>query len=84
MKVVVALHIYNLRVATGNDESKKREFGLVTAEPVGVDVGFEVVGRVEGNVVQDGGSASGEGADEKRADEAWSVSDSDGVEVGPV
>ena len=29
MKVVVALHIYNLRMATGNDEGEERKFRFV-------------------------------------------------------
>lgn len=84
MKVVVALHIYNLRMAAGNDEGEERKFRFVATQPVGVDVRFEMMGRVKRNVVKNGGSASSEGADKKGADEAWSMSDGNGVNVGPI
>ena len=84
MKVVVALHIYNLRMAAGNDEGEERKFRFVATQPVGVDVRFEMMGRVKRNVVKNGGSASSEGADKKGADEAWGMSDGNGVNVGPI
>ena len=84
MKVVVVLHIYNLRMAAGNDEGEERKFRFVATQPVGVDVRFEMMGRVKWNVVKNGGSASSEGADKKGADEAWSMSDGNGVNVGPI
>ena len=84
MKIVVVLHIYNLRMAAGNDEGEERKFRFVATQPVGVDVRFEMMGRVKRNVVKNGGSASSEGADKKGADEAWSMSDGNGVNVGPI
>ena len=84
MKVVVVLHIYNLRMAAGNDEGEERKFRFVATQPVGVDVRFEMMGRVKRNVVKNGGSAGGEGADKKGADEAWGMSDGNGVNVGPI
>ena len=84
MKVVVALHIYNLRMAAGNDEGEERKFRFVATQPVGVDVRFEMMGRVKRNVMQNGGSAGSEGADKKGADEAWGMSDGNGVNVGPI
>ena len=84
MKIVVVLHIYNLRMAAGNDEGEERKFRFVATQPVGVDVRFEMMGRVKRNVVKNGGSASSEGADKKGADEAWGMSDGNGVNVGPI
>ena len=84
MKVVVALHIYNLRMTAGNDEGEERKFRFVATQPVGVDVRFEMMGRVKRNVVKKGGSAGGEGADKKGTDETWGMSDGNGVNVGPV
>ena len=84
MKIVVALHIYNLRMAAGNDEGEERKFRFVATQPVGVDVRFEMMGRVKRNVVKHGGSAGSEGADKKGADEAWGMSDGNGVNVGPI
>ena len=84
MKIVVVLHIYNLRMAAGNDEGEERKFRFVATQPVGVDVRFEMMGRVKRNVVKNGGSAGGEGADKKGADEAWGMSDGNGVNVGPI
>lgn len=84
MKVVVALHIYNLRMAAGNDEGEERKFRFVATQPVGVDVRFEMMGRVKRSVVKNGGSAGSEGADKKGTDEAWSMSDGNGVNVGPI
>ena len=84
MKVVVALHIYNLRMTAGNDEGEERKFRFVATQPVGVDVRFEMMGRVKRNVMQNGGSAGSEGADKKGADEAWGMSDGNGVNVGPI
>lgn len=84
MKIVVALHIYNLRMAAGNDEGEERKFRFVATQPVGVDVRFEMMGRVKRNVMQNGGSAGSEGADKKGADEAWGMSDGNGVNVGPI
>lgn len=84
MKIVVALHIYNLRMAAGNDEGEEREFRFVATQPVGVDVGFEMMGRVKRNVVKNGGSAGSEGADKKGTDEAWGMSDGNCVNVGPI
>ena len=84
MKVVVALHIYNLRMAAGNDEGEERKCRFVATQPVGVDMRFEMMGRVKRNVVKNGGSAGSEGADKKGADEAWGMSDGNGVNVGPI
>ena len=84
MKIVVVLHIYNLRMAAGNDEGEERKFRFVATQPVGVDVRFEMMGRIKRNVVKNGGSAGGEGADKKGADEAWGMSDGNGVNVGPI
>ena len=84
MKVVVALHIYNLCMAAGNDEGEERKFRFIATQPVGVDVRFEMMGRVKRNVVKNGGSAGSEGADKKGADEAWGMSDGNGVNVGPI
>ena len=56
-EVVVTLHVDDLGVTAGNDGGEKWEFGLVAAEPVGVDMGFEVVSRVEWDVVYDGDGA---------------------------
>lgn len=84
MKIVVALHIYNLRMAAGNDKGEERKFRFVATQPVGVDVRFEMMGRVKRNVVKNGGSAGSESADKKGADEAWSMSDGNGVDVGPI
>lgn len=84
MKVVVALHIYNLRMAAGNDEGEERKFRFVATQPVGIDVRFEMMGWIKRNVVKNGGSAGSEGADKKGADEAWSMSDGNGVNVGPI
>ena len=61
-EVVVLFHVNNLGVATGDNGGKKWEFGFVATEPVGINVRFEVVGRVEWNVVDDGNSPCGEGA----------------------
>lgn len=84
MKVVVVLHIYNLRMTAGNDEGEERKFRFVATQPVSVDVGFEMMSRVKRDVVKNGGSAGGEGADKKGADEAWGMSDGNGVNVGPI
>ena len=80
-EVIMALHVDDLGVATGDDGGEKRKFWLMAAEPVSVDVGFEVVSRIEGDIVDDGNSAGGESADKERADEAGGVSDGDGVKV---
>lgn len=84
MKIIVALHIYNLRMAAGNDKGEERKFRFVATQPVGVDVRFEMMGRVKRNVMQNGGSAGSEGADKKGADEARGMSDGNGVDVGPI
>ena len=63
-EVVVCGHADNLSVSTREDKGKKRKVGVVSTEPVGVDVGFEVMDRVERDVVDDGESASGQGANE--------------------
>ena len=49
-------------------------------EPAGVDVGFEVVGRVERLVVSDREGAGGKSANHEAADEARSMSNGDGVD----
>ena len=51
MKIIVALHIYNLRMAAGNDEGEERKFRFVATQPVGVDVRFEMMDRVKRNVM---------------------------------
>ncbi len=84
MEIIVALHIYNLRMAAGNDKGEERKFRFVATQPVGVDVRFEMMGRVKRNVMQNGGSTGSEGADKKGADEAWGMSDGNGVDVGPI
>lgn len=56
-------------MAARDDKGKEGEFGgfLVWifrgSEPVGVDVAFDVVDAIKGFVVEDGESASSEGAD---------------------
>lgn len=50
-------------------------------EPVGVDVGFEVVDGVEGLVPENSESAGGEGADKEGTEQAGGVGDGDSVEV---
>ena len=61
-EMIMAFHVDDLGVATGNHSGKKRKFWRVAAEPVSVDVGFEVMSRVEWLVVQDGFGACGERA----------------------
>lgn len=80
-EMIVAFHVDNLGVTTTDNGCKKRELWIVTAEPVGVDVGFEVVSRIERLVVKDGEGAGGKGADEEAADEARSMSDGDSVDA---
>ncbi len=84
MKIVVTFHINNLSVAARDHERKEWKFWLVTTEPVGINVGFEMVDRVERNVVKDGGSAGGESANEEGTDEAWRVGDGDSVNILPI
>lgn len=55
--------------------------GLCGGEPVGVDVGFEVVDGVEGLIPEEGERTGGEGADEEGTEQAWSVGDGDGVDI---
>lgn len=50
-------------------------------EPVGVDVGFEMMDGVKRLVPENGESASGECADEKRTEQAGSVGDGDVVDI---
>ena len=61
-EVVVFFHVNNLGVAARNNGSKKWKFWFISAEPVGVDVGFEVMSRIKWDIVDDGDSAGGEGA----------------------
>ena len=75
--MIVTFHADNLSVAG----CEKRKFWIVAAEPVGVNVRFEVVGRVKRFVMKDGKSAGGEGADKEATDEAWGMSDGDSVYV---
>ncbi len=62
IEMVVTLHVDDLSVAARNNGGEKREFWLMAAEPVGIDMGFEVVSGVKRLVVEDGFGAGGEGA----------------------
>ena len=53
-------------------------------KPVGIDVGFEMVNSIKRLVMQNSKGASGKGADQERAKQTWGVSDSNGVNVGPI
>ena len=80
-EIVVTLHIYNLGVTARNDGSEEGEFGLVAAEPVGVNVRFEVMSWVERFVVENSKSAGGKRASKERTDEAWGMSNGDSIEI---
>ena len=82
-EMVVFGHVDDLGVAAGDDEGKQREGGemIPIGEPVGVDVGFEMVDGVERLVPKDGEHTGGKGADEERAEEAGGVGDGDVVDV---
>lgn len=67
-KMIVTFHVDNLSVATGDNGGDKWKFWLIAAEPVSVDMRFEVMSRIEWLVVEDGERAGGESADEEAAD----------------
>ena len=77
----MTLHVDNLGVTATDDCGEKRELWIVATEPVGVDVRFEMMGRVERLIMKDGERASGKGTDEKTANETRGVSDSDSVDA---
>ena len=79
--MIVAFNVDNLSVTTADDGGKKWKFWIIATEPVGVDVGFEMMGRIEGLVVEDCERAGGEGADEETANEAWGMSDGDSIDA---
>lgn len=53
-------------------------------KPVGINMRFEVMDGVERLVMQNSKGASGKGADQERAKQTWGVSDSNGVNFGPI
>ncbi len=88
-EMVMGGHVEDLGVAAGDDKSEKRKFWclfilviLWGLEPVGVDVGFEVVDGVEGLMPENGKHAGGQGTDHEGAHETGGVGDGDGVDVG--
>lgn len=56
-------------------------FCCIIGEPVGVDVGFEMMDGVERLVPEDGEHASGEGADEEGAEEAGGIGNGDVINI---
>lgn len=80
-ELVMSGHIENLSMAARDDEGEQGELGEGSRiEPVGIDMGFEVVDGIERLLPENGESARGERADEERAEQAWSMSDGDGVD----
>ncbi len=80
-EMIVLFHVNYLSVPARYNGRKKRELGFRTTEPVGIDVGFEVVGWIKRLIVDDGDGAGGQSANEKRADETGRVRDGNCVDV---
>lgn len=81
-EVVVVLHEDNLRVPTRYDESDEGEFGILAArEPVGVDMGFQMMNGIKGLVVENSKGAGSKSADKEGAKKSRGVSYSDGVDI---
>jgi hypothetical protein len=51
MKIVVTFHVDDLGVAARNYHGEKWKFWFVTTEPVGINMRFEVVGWIEGDII---------------------------------
>ncbi len=63
-ELVMGGHVEDLGVSARDGEGKKREFGnTVRFEPVGINMGFEVVDSIKWFVPKDGKGTSGECAD---------------------
>ena len=63
LELIVIGHIKNLSMTAGNNESKKGEsWRLIGFEPVGVDVGFEMMNSIERFRPKDSEGAGGKSA----------------------
>ena len=60
-EMIVMFHADDLSMAAGNNESKERKFRFF-GEPVGINMGLKVMHWIEGDVMQNADSASGESA----------------------
>lgn len=82
LKIGMGSLVNELGVAARYDKGKGGEGGGIWAiKPVGVDVGFDMMNGIEGFLMCEGECAGGESADKKRAIEAGSVGDGDGVNL---
>ena len=79
-KMIVSGHANDLSMAAGNDKSKEGKFRFF-GEPVGVNMGFEMMYWIKWDVMQNTDSASRKSADQERAEKSRRVGDGDGVDL---
>lgn len=86
VELIMSGHVDDLGVAAGDDEGEKWEGGggvrlVVVMEPVGVDVGLEMVDGVKGFMPENGEHAGGQGADEEGTQETRGVGNGNVIDI---